>query len=93
MKELIEAIIKGIVKHPESVELHYKETEDAEGAMTVVHVQVSKDDVGVCIGSGGATAEALRRITGLIGYRKTNTRLFLKIDAPKLPENHFGYTG
>lgn len=82
---LTKDIIKGIVNLPEQVETYITEETDEKGAVTVINVKVAQKDVGVCIGSEGKNAEAIRKVVGLIGFKLIGNRVFVNIDAPKKP--------
>ncbi len=84
-------LFKAIVECPDEVETHISEGSDEKGELTIINVKVNKKDVGVCIGDQGKTAEAIRRVIGLIGFKKLGVRLYVKIDAPRLPKNHFQF--
>lgn len=88
-ENVIKLIVQGFVEFPDEVELHVEEKTDSEGELTVVNIKVRPEDVGVCIGEKGSTADALRRIIGLVGYKQNDKRVFVRIDAPKMPRNHF----
>lgn len=90
-QELVLELVKGMVKHPDQVELYLTDEKDEQGEITIINIKVAKEDVGLCIGKGGKTAEALRTIIGLIGFRQCEKRCYAKIDAPKFPKNHFDY--
>jgi len=58
MKELVEYIAKGIVDHPDDVEVEVEEDEESE--RTVLHLYVHDDDMGKVIGKQGRIANAMR---------------------------------
>lgn len=58
MKELVEVIAKGLVAHPEQVEV----TEIEEDDQTVIKLHVAEDDMGKVIGHAGRIAKAIRVI-------------------------------
>lgn len=89
--ELLKTVICGFVNKPESVDLYADKESDEKGEVNIIHVKVDKDDVGICIGSSGTTAEALRKIVGLVGFKQSESRVYVKIDAPKIPKDHFSY--
>ena len=89
IEQLVMTVIKSFVHSPEDVELHSSQETDDKGELTMINVKVNRDDVGLCIGEKGATAEAVRRIVGLAGFKETGKRVFVRIDAPKLAKNHF----
>ncbi len=55
---MVEALARGLVDHPERVEV----TEEREGDATVVSVYVAEEDLGQVIGRGGRIARALRTV-------------------------------
>ena len=89
--KLIVDIVGGYVEKPEAIETYITTDKDDRGDITIVHIKVDKDDIGVCIGKDGENAKALRKIIGLVGYKKLGNRVFVKIDAPQFPKNHFSY--
>jgi len=91
VQRLLEEVIKGFVSNPNDVLIHVSEDTDERGKVVMVNVKVHKSDVGICIGEQGKTAEAIRRIIGLVGFKQTGERVYVKIDAPKIPRNHFEY--
>ncbi len=91
IEELVLTVIKSFVQYPEDVELFSSQDKDDNGELTMVNVKVNKADVGICIGVGGATAEAVRKIVGLAGFKETGKRVFIRVDAPKIGKNHFDY--
>lgn len=91
VETLLTMIVKGIVNHPDDVELFVSDDKDDKGDLTMINVRVHKSDIGVCIGEGGKTAEAIRKVVGLVGYKRTGCRVYVKIDAPKIPKTHFNY--
>lgn len=91
VKNIISTVLKGFVEYPEDVDLHESIDSDENGELTIINIKVNRKDVGVCIGSQGNTAEALRKVAGLVGFRQTGKRIYLKIDAPKIPKDYFQY--
>ena len=87
IKQFVLDTIRLFVDHPSEVEINCKE--DSESNIVTINVKVAKNDVGVCIGNEGTTAEALRKIIGLVGFKQCGKRVYMKIDAPKIPKNHF----
>jgi predicted RNA-binding protein YlqC (UPF0109 family) len=90
-EKLLGDIIRSFVSYPEEVETHCTYEKDDRGDFVVINVKLNKSDIGICIGKKGETAEALRKIIGVVGYRQSESRVYVKIDAPKLPPNHFEY--
>ena len=91
VKQFVLETIRLFVDHPTEVEVWAKEEEGTD--IVNVHVKTNKNDVGVCIGSKGSTAEALRKIIGIIGFKQTGKKIYVKIEAPKIPKNHFYQEG
>ena len=58
MKELVEAIEKALVDHPEEVSVNEKK----EGRTTVLELHVAEGDMGKVIGKQGRIAKALRSV-------------------------------
>jgi uncharacterized protein len=65
MKDLVEAIAKALVDHPEEVSLRAVEG----GQVTVLELKVHPDDLGQVIGRHGRTAKSLRVIVGAAGMK------------------------
>ena len=59
MKELLEYLARGLVEHPDQVEV--TEVEEDDGTV-VLELSVADDDYGNVIGRGGRTAAALRMV-------------------------------
>ena len=59
MKELLEYLARGLVEHPDAVEV--SETEEEDGTI-VLELSVADGDYGSVIGRGGRTASALRTV-------------------------------
>ena len=74
MKELIEAIAKALVDHPDQVQVRAVEGEQ----VTVLELRVHPEDLGKVIGRQGRTAKSMRTILGAAGM-KLRKRLTLEI--------------
>ncbi len=74
MKELVEAIAKALVDHPEDVQVKTVEGPQA----TVIELRVHPEDLGKVIGRQGRTAKAMRTILGASGM-KAKKRMTLEI--------------
>ena len=74
MKELVEAIAKALVDHPENVQVKSVDGEQ----VTVLELRVHPDDLGKVIGRQGRTAKSMRSILGAAGM-KLRKRLTLEI--------------
>ncbi len=74
MKDLLLAIAKALVDHPDSVEVN-----EVEGAQTtVLELKVAPEDLGKVIGKQGRTARAIRTILNAAGM-KLKKRFVLEI--------------
>ncbi len=65
MKELVEAIAKALVDHPEQVQVRSVDGEQ----VTVLELRVHPDDLGKVIGRQGRTAKSMRTILGAAGMK------------------------
>ena len=74
MKDLVEAIAKALVDHPEQVQVRAVEGEQ----VTVLELRVHPEDLGKVIGRQGHTAKSMRTILGAAGM-KLRKRLTLEI--------------
>ncbi|HXJ05337.1 MAG TPA: KH domain-containing protein [Candidatus Acidoferrum sp.] len=74
MKELVEAIAKALVDHPEEVQVR-----PVDGSqVTVLELRVHPEDLGKVIGRQGRTAKAVRTLLGAAGM-KVKKRYTLEI--------------
>jgi predicted RNA-binding protein YlqC (UPF0109 family) len=74
MKELVEAIARALVDHPDQVQVRAVEGEQ----VTVLELHVHPEDLGKVIGRQGRTAKSMRTILGAAGM-KLKKRLTLEI--------------
>jgi len=74
MKDLLSAIAKALVDHPDLVEVTEVEGEQT----TVLELKVAPDDLGKVIGKQGRTARAVRTILNASGM-KLRKRFVLEI--------------
>ncbi len=74
MKELVEAIAKALVDHPDQVVVKAVDGEQT----TVLELRVAPDDLGKVIGRQGRTAKSIRTILGAAGM-KLRKRFTLEI--------------
>jgi predicted RNA-binding protein YlqC (UPF0109 family) len=74
MKDLVEAIAKALVDHPEQVQVRSVDGEQ----VTVLELRVAPEDLGKVIGRQGRTAKSIRTILGAAGM-KIRKRLTLEI--------------
>lgn len=75
MKDLLEYLARGLVEHPDEVQV--SEVRDDDGT-TVLELSVDEDDYGSVIGRGGRTASALRTVIKAAAV-KEQRRVFLDI--------------
>jgi predicted RNA-binding protein YlqC (UPF0109 family) len=74
MRELVEAIAKALVDHPDDVQVKAVDGEQ----VTVLELRVHPTDLGKVIGRQGRTAKSIRTILGAAGM-KIRKRLSLEI--------------
>jgi predicted RNA-binding protein YlqC (UPF0109 family) len=74
MKDLVEAIAKALVDHPDKVQVRAVDGEQ----VTVLELRVHPEDLGKVIGRQGRTAKSIRTILGAAGM-KIRKRLTLEI--------------
>jgi len=74
MKELVEAIAKALVDHPDQVQVRAVEGEQ----VTVLELHVHPEDLGKVIGRQGRAVKSMRTILGAAGM-KLKKRLTLEI--------------
>ncbi|HKM89568.1 MAG TPA: KH domain-containing protein [Candidatus Acidoferrales bacterium] len=74
MKDLVEAIARALVDHPDEVQVRAVDGEQ----VTVLELRVHPDDLGKVIGRQGRTAKAIRTLLGAAGM-KMHKRLTLEI--------------
>jgi predicted RNA-binding protein YlqC (UPF0109 family) len=74
MKDLVEAIAKALVDHPEQVQVRSVDGEQ----VTVLELRVHPEDLGKVFGRQGRTAKSIRTILGAAGM-KIRKRLTLEI--------------
>ena len=93
LKDDVLMLVRSITKYPEQVSLHVEnKTDNEKGNFVLISIKVASEDIPVCIGQGGSTAESIRRLTCLIARKlEYENRLFVRIDAPVMPKNHFDF--
>ena len=74
MKELVSAIAKSLVEHPEAVE----DSESESNGTTVIQLRVASDDMGKVIGKQGRIAKAIRTVVKAAAT-KANTKVVVEI--------------
>ncbi len=75
MKDLLEYLAKGLVEHPDAVQV--TEVKEDDGTI-VLELSVDEDDYGSVIGRGGRTAMALRTVVKVAAV-KEQRRVFVDI--------------
>jgi uncharacterized protein len=75
VKDLLEYLAKGLVEHPDAVQV--TEVEEDDGTI-VLELSVDGDDYGSVIGRGGRTAQALRTVIKAAAV-KEQRRVFVDI--------------
>ena len=74
MTELVSAIAKSLVEHPESVEV----SEAESNGTTVIQLKVADDDMGKVIGKQGRIAKAIRTVVKAAAT-KANAKVVVEI--------------
>jgi predicted RNA-binding protein YlqC (UPF0109 family) len=75
VKDLLEYLARGLVEHPDAVQV--TEIEEDDGTL-VLELSVDEDDYGSVIGRGGRTAMALRTVVKAAAA-KEQRRVFVDI--------------
>lgn len=65
LEEALEHLVKGIVDHPDEVQVESRDLRRGR----VIEVRVHPDDLGKVIGRNGRTARSLRTVVGALGGR------------------------
>jgi len=65
LEEALEHLVRGIVEHPDEVQVDLRDLRRGQ----VLEVRVHPDDLGKVIGRGGRTARALRTVMTALGGR------------------------
>ncbi|UGY93830.1 RNA-binding protein [Streptomyces gobiensis] len=65
LEEALEHLVKGIVDHPDEVQIASRNLRRGR----VLEVRVHPDDLGKVIGRNGRTARSLRTVVGALGGR------------------------
>ncbi len=74
MVELVSAIARSLVEHPDAVEVTENKSEDT----TVIQLKVAEDDMGMVIGKQGRIAKAIRTVVKAAAT-KTNEKVVVEI--------------
>ncbi|GAA2751430.1 MULTISPECIES: RNA-binding protein [Kitasatospora] len=71
IEEALDHLVKGIVEHPDEVQVRSRNLRRGH----TIEVRVHPDDLGKVIGRGGRTARALRTVVGALGGRNVRVDL------------------
>ncbi|MFD9129574.1 RNA-binding protein [Kitasatospora sp. NPDC059571] len=71
IEEALDHLVKGIVEHPDEVQVRSRNLRRGN----TIEVRVHPDDLGKVIGRGGRTARALRTVVGALGGRNVRVDL------------------
>ncbi|NYI08402.1 RNA-binding protein [Allostreptomyces psammosilenae] len=71
LEEALDHLVKGIVEHPDDVQVSARDLRRGR----VLEVRVHPDDLGKVIGRQGRTARALRTVVGALGGRNVRVDL------------------
>ena len=74
MVELVSAIARSLVEHPEAVEVTQTQDKDT----TVIQLKVAEDDMGMVIGKQGRIAKAIRTVVKAAAT-KANQKVVVEI--------------
>jgi predicted RNA-binding protein YlqC (UPF0109 family) len=76
LEEALEHLVKGIVDHPDEVQVRDKNNRRGR----ILEVRVHPEDLGKVIGRNGRTARALRTVIGALGPGRSVRVDFLDVD-------------
>ena len=76
LEEALEHLVRGIVDHPDDVEVSDRTNRRGR----TLEVRVHPEDLGKVIGRGGRTAKALRTVIGALGPGRGIRIDFLDVD-------------
>jgi len=82
-QKLLEDIIKAIVQNPAEVKI--EKVVDERGIL--FRIWVNQRDMGLVIGKAGVTANAIKHIIKIAGY-KTKSAISIKIEEPMKSNNY-----
>ena len=74
--DALEHLVRGIVAHPDDVQVRSKPLRRG----TLLEVRVHPEDLGKVIGRNGRTAKALRTVVGALGPERSVRVDFLDVD-------------
>jgi len=77
LAEALEHLVRGIVEHPDDVEVRPRELRHGQ----LLEVRVHPEDLGKVIGRAGRTATALRTVVNSLGDSRQSVRVdFVDVD-------------
>jgi len=77
LAEALEHLVRGIVEHPDDVEVRPRELRHGQ----LLEVRVHPEDLGKVIGRAGRTATALRTVVNSLGGSRQSVRVdFVDVD-------------
>ena len=77
LADALEHLVRGIVEHPDDVEVRPRELRHGQ----LLEVRVHPEDLGKVIGRAGRTATALRTVVNSLGGSKPSVRVdFVDVD-------------
>ena len=76
LAEALEHLVRGIVKHPDDVDVRDKQLRRG----SILEVRVNPEDLGKVIGRNGRTATALRTVIGALGGKNGARVDFVDVD-------------
>ncbi len=65
-KKLLEYLAKSLVENPKAVKVNQKQSEN----FTLLELRVDPNDIGLIIGKGGKTIQAIRNLVKLQAFKK-----------------------
>ena len=81
-QELLGAILKAIVNHPEEVMV----SRHLDELGVLLSVKLGEGDAGIVIGKEGHAIKAIRSVMNLVG-RRSRARVSVRLDVPDMPRN------
>ena len=78
MKELVETLVKALVKNPDAVSITVVE----KGSLEIYQVHVAPEDMGKVIGKQGRIAKAIRTVVSA-ATAKNSKPVFVEIHKPE----------
>ncbi len=76
LAEALDHLVRGIVKHPDDVQVRDKQLRRG----SILEVRVNPEDLGKVIGRNGRTATALRTVIGALGGKNGPRVDFVDVD-------------